>query len=88
MTWCIIFVVAVITDILTTLYILAQGGIELNPLMVLPLWAFLGVKILTTGLVIWWYRRSRRPFVPIVAGGSTWGAVLWNFSQVLVVIQG
>lgn len=83
MKWCIIFAVAVIGDIVTTSYLLSQGGIELNQLMVLPMSVFIPLKIMSIVVVVWWYKRTESSFVPIVAGGATSGAVLYNLIGVL-----
>ena len=51
----IIAILMSIADIITTIFITQNGGVEMNPLaQVLPLPLFIGIKIFVTiGLIIW-----------------------------------
>jgi len=81
MVWFIGFAIVTIGDIATTLYLTSKGAVELNPLMVLPLWAFLGVKLSILGLVYYQYKKTQHELLPAIAFGATSGAVAWNLGQ-------
>ncbi len=78
MKWCIGFGIATLADVLTTLYVMANSGVELALWMNLPLWALLMVKSLGIALVTLWYMRTSRTAIPQLMCLATSLIVVWN----------